>query len=72
MDAIGMSIGFTVIITILGAIREVFGNGTVFGVSLFPASYQPFLIMILPPGAFLVIGFLIAINNTFFRRGKMG
>jgi electron transport complex protein RnfE len=72
MDALGMSLGFIIVITILGAIREIFGNGTVFGYRVFPASYQPFLIMILPPGAFLVIGFLIAINNTFFRREKKG
>lgn len=72
MDALGMSLGFIIVITILGAIREIFGNGTVFGYRVFPSSYQPFLIMILPPGAFLVIGFLIAINNTFFRREKKG
>lgn len=72
MDGLGMSLGFIIVITILGAIREIFGNGTVFGYRVFPASYQPFLIMILPPGAFLVIGFLIAINNTFFRREKKG
>ena len=72
MDAIGMSIGFTVVITLLGAIREVFGNGTVFGFKVFPDSYQPFLIMILPPGAFLVIGFLMAMKNKFFKQEKLG
>jgi electron transport complex protein RnfE len=69
MDGIGMSIGFTFIITLLGAIRELFGNGTVFGLRVLPAGYQPFLIFILPPGAFLVIGFMIAVHKKFFQKG---
>ena len=69
MDGIGMSIGFTLIITLLGAIREIIGNGTIFGLRLLPAGYQPFLIFILPPGAFLVIGFLMAVHKRFFQKG---
>jgi electron transport complex protein RnfE len=69
MDGVGMSIGFTLIITLLGAIRELFGNGTVFGLRVLPAGYQPFLIFILPPGAFLVIGFLMAVHKKFFQKG---
>jgi electron transport complex protein RnfE len=69
MDGIGMSIGFTFIITLLGAIREVFGNGTVFGLRVLPAGYQPFLIFILPPGAFLVLGFMMAVQKKFFQKG---
>ena len=65
MDAIGMSIGFTIIITLIGIIRELFGNGTIFGYVIMPANYQPFLIMILPPGAFLVMGFLMALHRKF-------
>ena len=49
-----MGIGFTLVITLMGAIRELFGNGTLFGLPVLPAGYQPFLIFILPPGAFLV------------------
>jgi electron transport complex protein RnfE len=71
MDGIGMGIGFTVIITLIGAIREVIGNGSVFGCQLMPGTYQPFIILILPPGAFLVIGFLMAIHRkimvTFYK-----
>jgi electron transport complex protein RnfE len=63
MDALGMGIGFTLIITILGAIREILGNGSVFKQPLFPSTFQPFLMMILPPGAFLVLGFMIAIQK---------
>ena len=71
MDGIGMGIGFTLIITVIGAIREVIGNGTLVGHQIMPAHYQPFLIFILPPGAFLVIGFLMALHRkimiTFYR-----
>jgi electron transport complex protein RnfE len=68
MDGIGMSLGFTLIITLLGAIRELLGNGTVFGLQVLPAGYQPFLLFILPPGAFLVIGFLMAAQKKFFSK----
>jgi len=67
MDALGMGIGFTMIITLIGIIRELFGNGTLFGYAIMPQNYQPFLIMILPPGAFLVIGFLMAVHKKFTR-----
>jgi electron transport complex protein RnfE len=71
MDGIGMGIGFTLIITLIGTIREVIGNGTLFGHQVMPAQYQPFLILILPPGAFLVIGFLMALHRkimiTFYQ-----
>jgi len=69
MDGIGMSIGFTFIITLIGVIRELIGNGTVFGVQVLPLTYQPFLIFILPPGAFLVIGFLMAAHKKFVHEG---
>lgn len=68
LDAMGMSIGFTVVITILGAIRELFGNGTVFGLRVLGAWFPPVLIFILPPGAFLVIGFLMAIQQRISKR----
>ena len=68
MDGIGMGIGFTAIITLIGAIREVLGNGTLFGHQVMPAAYQPFIIIILPPGAFLVIGFLMALHRKIMIR----
>lgn len=67
-DAIGMGLGFTIALTILGSIREIFGNGTVFGLSLFPESFQPAIIMILPPGGFLLLGLLLAFFN--WNRGR--
>jgi len=68
MDGIGMGIGFTLGITAIGAIREILGNGTIFGQIVLPKNYQPILIMILPPGAFLVLGFLQALQNRLLRR----
>lgn len=59
-DGLGMGLGFTLSLTVLAAIREILGNGSLFGISLFGASYQPALLFILPPGAFLTLGFLMA------------
>ncbi|MBY2475318.1 electron transport complex subunit E [Clostridioides difficile] len=60
VDGVGQGLGFTVALTIIGAIRELLGNGSLFGMTLFGASFQPVLIFILPPGAFLTLGFLFA------------
>jgi electron transport complex protein RnfE len=63
MDGIGMGLGFTVALTLISAVREVLGAGTFFGMQLFGAGFEPALIMILPPGGFLVFGLLIAAFN---------
>jgi len=63
LDALGMGIGFTIALIILGSIRELFGAGTIFGYPFFPDSYQPFLLMILPPGAFIALGLLLGFMN---------
>ncbi|MCG8538911.1 MAG: electron transport complex subunit E [Clostridia bacterium] len=63
-DGIGMGIGFTWALIVLGAVRELFGTGSVFGIDILGASFEPALIMILPPGAFLALGILLAINNV--------
>lgn len=63
MDGIGMGLGFTLSLTVLGAIREILGAGTIFGLSLFGASFEPVLMMILPPGAFLTLGLGIGLIN---------
>ena len=55
-------------LTILGAVREILGAGAIFGVSLFGASYQPALLFILPPGAFLTLGILMAIFNKVTKK----
>jgi electron transport complex protein RnfE len=63
MDGIGMGLGFTVALTLISAVREVLGAGTFFGMQLFGAGFEPALIMILPPGGFLVFGLLIGAFN---------
>ena len=68
MDGIGMSIGFTVVITLLGLVREFFGAGTLFSRQVLGGWYQPVLIFILPPGAFLVIGFFMAIQKRIMHQ----
>jgi electron transport complex protein RnfE len=68
MDGIGMGVGFTFALTLLGIVREIFGAGSVFGFDLFGEAFKPALVMILPPGAFIALGLLIAAINVLSRR----
>lgn len=63
-DGLGMGLGFTFSLLVLGCIREVIGNGTIFNIAVMPAAYEPATIMILAPGAFLTLGILMAILNA--------
>jgi len=67
-DALGMGMGFTLALVILGSIREFFGSGSVFGYQILGDYFHPWVIMILPPGAFLTLGVLIGLINKFSRR----
>ena len=69
-DGLGMGVGFTLALTLIGCIRELLGNGSVFGISLLGTSYQPMLLMILPAGGFLVFGLLLGIINALTNRKK--
>ncbi len=63
-DGLGMGLGFTLSLTILGCFRELFGAGTLFGATILPADiYTPITIFILAPGAFLVLACLVAVRN---------
>lgn len=62
-DALSMGIGFCWGLFILGSIREIFGNGTIMGFSIMPENYNPLILMILPAGAFLALGLLVAAMN---------
>ena len=64
LDGAGMGLGFTFALTILGCIRELSGNGTIFSLRILPETAN-MLLFILPPGAFICLGFLIAIVNKF-------
>ena len=66
-DGIGMGLGFTFGLTCIGIVREVIGAGTVFGIQVMPASYEPITIFILAPGAFLVLAFLVAARNKIMQ-----
>ncbi len=66
-DGLGMGLGFTVALTLLGSVREILGTGNIFGLPIFPEEYGS-LVFILAPGAFIVLGFLIAIINTLKTR----
>ena len=61
-DGLGMGLGFTWALTLLGAVRELLGTGAVFGFTLLPSSTN-MLVFVLAPGAFIVLGYLIAIVN---------
>ncbi|MDR2847518.1 MAG: electron transport complex subunit E [Bacteroidales bacterium] len=62
LDGAGMGLGFSFALTLLGAIRELLGNGSVFGLQLLPSTTN-ILIFVLAPGAFIALGFLIALVN---------
>ena len=63
LDAIGMGIGFTLSLTVLGSIREILGAGSFFGISLFGEEAKTILLFIMPPGAFLALSFMIIMFN---------
>ena len=63
LDALGMGVGFTAAMLLLGMIRELFGAGALFGVPVMPSSFTPITIFILPAGGFFVYGLLIALAN---------
>ena len=67
LDGIGIGLGFTIALTIVGAVRELFGSGAVFGYSLGIADYMP-LVFVLAPGAFLVLGYLMVLFNKLAKR----
>ena len=63
-DALGMGAGYLIALTIIASVREFFGNGTIFGMDILQrVGYQKFLIMIMPPGAFVLLGLMIATLN---------
>ncbi len=70
-DSLGMGVGYTLVIAAVGVVRELFGYGQFFYHQVFPSSYQGMMIMILPPGAFLLIGVYIALLNHFHRRNNL-
>lgn len=66
-DGIGMGLGFTLGLTVLGAVREILGNGSIFGIAVLPETCKT-LLMILPPGAFITLSFLMVLVNLIRNR----
>ena len=62
LDGVGIGLGFTLGLTLLGIVREFFGAGSIFGLTMLPETYN-MLLFVLPPGAFITLGFLVAIVN---------
>jgi electron transport complex protein RnfE len=68
LDALGMGLGFTLSLMCIGVIREVLGSGSLFSIPLFGKGFEPWVIMVLPPGGFLVLGFLLlGVNRLKYR-----
>lgn len=63
IDALGMGIGFTIALTLLGAVREIFGSGSIFDLRFLPEDANTFILFILPPGAFIALAYLTLLFN---------
>ncbi|MBU0528203.1 electron transport complex subunit E [bacterium] len=68
IDALGMGSGFILVLLVLGSIRELFGSATIFNLQILGDWFNPWMIMILPPGAFLTLGLLIGLGNWLNER----
>ncbi len=71
MDGLGMGAGFTIAITVIGSIRELLGAGTWMGIPVTVDLFDPATLFILPPGGFMVLGFLIALINKITNKKKV-
>ena len=69
LDGLGIGLGFTLSLTVIGAVREVLGSGAIFGYSFGVTDYMP-LVFVLAPGAFFVLGYLMALFNKVVKKNK--
>lgn len=67
LDGVGIGLGFTLSLTVIGAVREVLGSGAIFGYQLGISDYMP-LVFVLAPGAFLVLGYVMVLFNKFAKK----
>ncbi len=68
LDGLGMGIGFTATLTLMGMIRELLGAGTIFGLTVTAEVIDPMIIFLLPPGGFFVFGILVAVSNAISKK----
>lgn len=71
IDGLGMGAGYTLALMALSSVREILGNGSIFGFQILPASYEPMMIIVQPPGAFIALGLLIGLVNYMSRKKKI-
>ncbi len=72
MDGLGMGLGFTLGLSVLGTVREILGAGTLLGIDIFGGMYEPAIMFILPPGAFIVLGTVLAVMNVIKSKKSKG
>jgi electron transport complex protein RnfE len=73
LDGLGMGVGFTFALLCLGGVREILGSGSLFGFALFPAGFQPWIVMILPSGGFFTLAlWLLLFNRLKARKAAQG
>ena len=70
LDSLGMSIGFTFALLCIGSVREILGSGTLFGIGLFPDSFQTWTVMILPSGGFFVLALWLLVIGLWQKAGE--
>ena len=68
IDGLGMGVGYLIAMILLSSIREILGNGTILGLRILPEAYEPMMMAIQPPGAFIILGLLIGLVNYLSRR----
>lgn len=68
LDGLGMGIGFTAVLTLMGAVRELLGAGTIFSLPITAGFIDPMIVFLLPPGGFFVFGVLVAISNALAKK----
>lgn len=71
-DGLGMGLGFTSALILIGSIREILGSGTIFGSAIFGPSFEPMLLAVMAPGGFIVFGLVLGIINTIVNRASAG
>ena len=71
-DGLFMGLGFTMALSLLGAVREILGNGTIFDLPLFGSGFKPAIMFILQPGAFITLGTILAVKNAIALKRKGG
>lgn len=68
LDGLGMGLGFTAVLTLMGAIRELLGAGTLFSLPITSSFIDPMIVFLLPPGGFFVFGILVAVSNAIAKK----